>query len=56
MNNEREMEELFPLKVLEDDEHLLPHQQQQHHDQDQIPTSVLINLYLGHFLARWGAR
>ncbi|XP_076933305.1 solute carrier family 40 member 2-like [Bidens hawaiensis] len=55
MNNEREMEELFPLKVLEDDEHLLPHQQQ-HQDQDQIPTSVLINLYLGHFLARWGAR
>ncbi|XP_076934072.1 solute carrier family 40 member 2-like [Bidens hawaiensis] len=56
MNDEREMEELFPLKV-EDDEHLLPHhhQQQQLH-QDQIPTSVLINLYLGHFLARWGAR
>ncbi|KAJ0743269.1 putative ferroportin-1 [Helianthus annuus] len=48
MHNEREMEEVYPVKM--EDEHLLPHHQ------DDIPTSVLLNLYLGHFLARWGAR
>ncbi|KAM0028154.1 putative ferroportin-1, MFS transporter superfamily [Helianthus debilis subsp. tardiflorus] len=48
MHNEREMEEVYSVKM--EDEHLLPH------DQDDTTTSVLINLYLGHFLARWGAR
>ncbi|KAJ0696019.1 hypothetical protein HanOQP8_Chr10g0356831 [Helianthus annuus] len=48
MHNEREMEEVYSVKM--EDEHLLPHHQ------DDIPTSVLLNLYLGHFLARWGAR
>ncbi|KAJ9545227.1 hypothetical protein OSB04_024934 [Centaurea solstitialis] len=27
-----------------------------HHDEDPIPASLLVSLYLGHFLARWGAR
>lgn len=40
---------------LEDSEH---HQQEDHHhnDHEDIPTSLLISLYVGHFLARWGAR
>ncbi|PWA46000.1 iron regulated 2 [Artemisia annua] len=36
------------------DEHHLPYYHQNH--EDHIPTSLLIYLYAGHFLARWGAR
>ncbi|KAI3805793.1 hypothetical protein L1987_21679 [Smallanthus sonchifolius] len=53
MHNDRELEELYPVKT--EDEHLLL-RQHQHHHQDHIPTSILVHLYLGHFLARWGAR
>ncbi|KAJ0650923.1 putative ferroportin-1 [Helianthus annuus] len=30
----------------------------EHHDQhqDPVPTSLLVSLYIGHFLSRWGAR
>lgn len=42
---------------MEDEEEQLPHQHHHsHHHQDPIPTSLLISLYIGHFLARWGAR
>ncbi|KAK1437160.1 hypothetical protein QVD17_02946 [Tagetes erecta] len=38
------------VRLGDEDEHLLlPHQ-------DPIPTSLLLSLYIGHFLARWGAR
>ncbi|KAL7584767.1 hypothetical protein Lser_V15G42867 [Lactuca serriola] len=37
-----------------DDEQLLP--RHQYHHQDPIDTSLLVSLYVGHFLARWGAR
>ncbi|KAK1412444.1 hypothetical protein QVD17_33704 [Tagetes erecta] len=54
MQNEREMEDVYPANI-EDEQVLLP--RQQHHSQDHdIPTSLLFNLYLGHFLSRWGAR
>ncbi|KAI3759918.1 hypothetical protein L1987_50304 [Smallanthus sonchifolius] len=51
MHDDREMEEMYPVKT--EDEHLLL---RQHHHEDHIPTSILLHLYLGHFLARWGAR
>ncbi|KAI3674791.1 hypothetical protein L2E82_51907 [Cichorium intybus] len=35
-----------------EDEHILPHNRHQ----DPIRTSLLVSLYVGHFLARWGAR
>ncbi|KAD6120318.1 hypothetical protein E3N88_11589 [Mikania micrantha] len=57
MYNDREMEELHP--VYTEDEQLLHHHHHHHHNHnhdDPISTSVLFNLYLGHFLARWGAR
>ncbi|KAL9992584.1 putative ferroportin-1, MFS transporter superfamily [Helianthus debilis subsp. tardiflorus] len=44
---EREMEEGHYVR-LEDEHH------QQH--QDPVPTSLLVSLYIGHFLSRWGAR
>ncbi|KAK9072985.1 hypothetical protein SSX86_007307 [Deinandra increscens subsp. villosa] len=60
MNNDRELEEVHHLHhdhhVEMEDEHLLPHHHHHHHEDPIIPTWVLINLYLGHFLARWGAR
>ncbi|CAH1446018.1 unnamed protein product [Lactuca virosa] len=37
-----------------DEEQLLP--RHQYHHQDPIDTSLLVSLYVGHFLARWGAR
>ncbi|KAK9069989.1 hypothetical protein SSX86_010387 [Deinandra increscens subsp. villosa] len=42
--------------ILEDEQHLLHHQQSQNDHQDPLPTSLLVSLYIGHFLARWGAR
>lgn len=46
------MDEGYYVKL--EDEHHLPYYHQNH--EDHIPTSLLIYLYGGHFLARWGAR
>lgn len=46
------MEDGYYVRLEDEDEHLLPH----HHHQDPVPTSLLVSLYIGHFLARWGAR
>ncbi|XP_076915776.1 solute carrier family 40 member 2-like isoform X1 [Bidens hawaiensis] len=45
---EREMEEGYNYVRLEDED--------SHHHEDPVPTSLLVFLYIGHFLARWGAR
>ncbi|KAL8232521.1 hypothetical protein R6Q57_002299 [Mikania cordata] len=34
----------------------LEDEQDHHHHQDPVPTSLLVYLYIGHFLASWGAR
>lgn len=46
------MDEGYYVKL--EDEHHLSYYHQNH--EDHIPTSLLIYLYAGHFLARWGAR
>ncbi|KVH94900.1 hypothetical protein Ccrd_003042 [Cynara cardunculus var. scolymus] len=43
------MEEGYYVQLPDEEPH-------HHHHQDPIPASLLISLYVGHFLARWGAR
>nr|XP_043637597.1 solute carrier family 40 member 2-like isoform X2 [Erigeron canadensis] len=45
-----------PSYVNIEDEHLLPCREQLHHQEDPISTSLMISLFVGHFLARWCVR